>query len=30
MQAKIMKVIELLAKAITRAVACGIGNIGNI
>jgi hypothetical protein len=30
MQAKIMKVIELFAKAITRAAACGIGNIGNI
>ena len=30
MQVKIMKVIELLAKAITKAVACGIGNIGNI
>jgi hypothetical protein len=27
MQAKIMKVIELLAKAITRAAACGIRNI---
>ena len=30
MQAKIRKLIELLAKAITKAVACGIGNIGNI
>jgi hypothetical protein len=29
MQAKIIKVIELLGKAITRAVSCGIGNIGN-
>ena len=26
MQVKIMKVIELLAKAITRAAACGIEN----
>ena len=30
MQAKIMKVIELFAKAMTKAVACGIGNIGNM
>jgi hypothetical protein len=30
MQAKIMKLIDLLAKAITKAAACGIGNIGNI
>src|SRR5919197_931229 len=30
MQVKIMKVIELLAKAITKAVTSGIGNVGNI
>ena len=30
MQAKTIKVTELLGRAITRAVTCGIGNISNI
>jgi hypothetical protein len=30
MQAKIIKGLELIGKALTKAAACGIGNIGNI
>jgi hypothetical protein len=30
MQAKTTKIIDLLARAITRAVTCGVGNISNI